>query len=66
MGAAAGTVEVEDADGTMKTPVESPLGVFIVVADATQEAVVRARRDDGTILLEQQFSPPNSTGGLWS
>ena len=57
-GTAAETVEVEDEDGTMKAPIESPLGVFIVVSDATQRAVVRVRRGDGTILLEQQFSPP--------
>lgn len=57
-GTAAQTVEVEDRDGTLRTPIESPLGVFIVVADATQRAVVRVRRRDGKVLLEQRFSPP--------
>ena len=58
-GTAAQTVEVEDEDGTIEAPIESPLGVFIVAADATHRAVVRIRRGDGRILLEQQFSPPN-------
>lgn len=35
-GTAAKAVEVEDGEGTMERPIESPLGVFIVVADATQ------------------------------
>ena len=64
-GTAAKTVEVEDEDGTMEHPIESPLGVFIVVADATRGATVRVHRGDGKILLEQQFSPPTAGPDIW-
>ncbi len=57
-GTAARTVEVEDDDGIVQREIESPLGVFIVVADGTRPAVVRVRRGDGSLLLEEQFSPP--------
>jgi hypothetical protein len=57
-GLAAATVEVEDEDGTTAREIESPLGVFIVVADASQRAVARVRTGAGKLLLEQPFSPP--------
>jgi hypothetical protein len=57
-GTAAKTVEVEDDDGIAQREIESPLGVFIVVADGTRPAVVRVRRGDGSLLLAEQFSPP--------
>ena len=64
-GTAAKTVEVEDEEGTIERPIESPLGVFIVVADATQGAIVRVRREDRNILLEEQFSPPTTAPDAW-
>ncbi len=58
-GTAARTVEVEDDEGIVQREIESPLGVFIVVADGKRPAVVRVRRGDGGLLLEEQFSPPS-------
>ncbi len=59
-GTAAKTVEVEDDDGIIEREIESPLGVFIVVADGTRRAVVRVRRANRSVLLEREFSPPRS------
>ncbi len=57
-GTAARTVEVEDDDGLTPREIESPLGVFIVVAASTGRSVVRVRRGDGSLLLEQELLPP--------
>jgi hypothetical protein len=51
-GTAAKTVEVEDDDGLTQREIESPMGVFIVVAGGIGRAVVRIRRGDGSLLLE--------------
>ena len=59
-GKAATTVELEDDNGITERQIESPLGVFIVVADGTRRAVLRVRRADGSVLLETDFSPPKS------
>ncbi len=55
---AARTVEVEDDDGLTRREIESPLGVFVVVAAGAGRAVVRVRRGDGSLLLEQELLPP--------
>jgi hypothetical protein len=54
-GTDARTVEVEDADGLTTHGLESPLGVFVVVADGTAPATARIRTKDGRVLLEHEL-----------
>lgn len=54
-GADARVVEVTDADGVMRTPVESPIGAFIVCSDARSSAVLRIYDGSGNLLLEETF-----------
>jgi hypothetical protein len=56
-GARARFIEVIDSDGVTRHPLESPLGVFLVAAEADERAVARVLREDGRVLMEQVFSP---------
>jgi hypothetical protein len=48
-------IEVDDADGTTRQPIESPFGAFIACSDGTREAIVRVLDADDHVLLERVF-----------
>lgn len=52
-GLEAATVEVADSDGVTKSPIESPIGVFLVAMDGTRGGVVTVRDGMGEVLMEE-------------
>jgi hypothetical protein len=56
-GVNAETIEVVDSTGVTTHGIDSPLGVFIVVADRDFRAMVRVRASDGRVLLERGLGP---------
>jgi len=55
-GVDAAWVEVLDADGTTRRPIESALGAFIACSDGKRDAVVRVLDASGVVLVEFSFA----------
>jgi hypothetical protein len=49
------TIELEDADGVLTRPLESPLGVFVVASAGEAAAFVRVLDAQGRVLTEDSF-----------
>ena len=56
-GSKASLIEVTDSAGVTRSPLESPLGVFVVAADGEMPATVRVLTEGGSVLLSRVFSP---------
>ncbi len=57
-GTNAATVEVEQDNDVVSTPVESPLGAFVVAVEASSTSVIRVRAADGRVLDKMRFDGP--------
>jgi hypothetical protein len=55
VGSDAAHIEVEDADGMTRRPVESPFGAVIVCSDGAGDATFRVLDGDGRVLGSGQF-----------
>jgi hypothetical protein len=59
-GTEATSVEVIDATGTVRNPIESPFGAFIACADGSAKAVLRVLDAEEQVLHVEEFDGPHS------
>lgn len=57
VGRGAFLVEIKDAEGTTRRPVDSPLGLFVTAFDGAMAATIRVLDGEGSVLDEDQYVP---------